>query len=167
MKEVWKDIKGYEGIYQVSNKGNIKSLNYNNTGKEKILKPKINKQGNLEVTLNKNNKHSYFMVNRLVIETFTNIKLNKNNIVMYKDNDKTNCSLHNMHLITRGKRQELTYDEDKRKRYKLEFYGEIKPIKEISKITGINSERIRNRINKLKWNIYEASEIPVGKVNKK
>jgi hypothetical protein len=163
MKEIWKDIIGYEGKYQVSNKGNIKSLNYNNTKQERVLKPKVNKQGNLEVTLNKNDKHHYCMVNRLVIETFSNTKLNKNDIVMYKDNDKTNCSIDNMYLITRGKRQELTYDEHKRNRYKYEFYGEIKPIKEISKITGIKPRNIRDRMRMLNWNIYEAGEIPVGR----
>ena len=36
-KENWKDIEGYEGIYQVSDRGRVKSLNYNHTGKEKIL----------------------------------------------------------------------------------------------------------------------------------
>lgn len=34
MEEVWKDIEGYEGLYQVSNLGNVKSLNYNKTKKE-------------------------------------------------------------------------------------------------------------------------------------
>ena len=38
MNEIWKDIKGYEGLYQVSNLGRVKSLNYNRTKKEKILK---------------------------------------------------------------------------------------------------------------------------------
>lgn len=40
-EEIWKDIKGYEGLYQVSNLGQVKSLNYNHTKQEKILKPKI------------------------------------------------------------------------------------------------------------------------------
>ena len=39
-KEVWKDIQGYEGKYQVSNLGNVKSLNYRGTGKERMLKTK-------------------------------------------------------------------------------------------------------------------------------
>ena len=38
--EVWKDIPDYEGLYQVSNLGRIKSLNFNKTGKEKIMKPR-------------------------------------------------------------------------------------------------------------------------------
>ena len=36
--EIWKDIKGYEGYYQISNLGKVKSLNYSRTGKEQILK---------------------------------------------------------------------------------------------------------------------------------
>ena len=35
MKEIWKDINGYEGLYQVSNLGRVKSLNYKRTKKKK------------------------------------------------------------------------------------------------------------------------------------
>ena len=38
-KEIWKDIPNYEGRYQASNLGRIKSLNFNGTGKEKIMRP--------------------------------------------------------------------------------------------------------------------------------
>ena len=162
MNEIWEDIKDYEGKYQLSTKGFVKSLNYNNTGKEKILKPKINKQGHLEVTLNKDNKHNYRMVARLMIDTFTNIKLDRNTIIMYKDDNKTNCELGNLYLITRGKRQELTYDNDKRYRLKYEYYGEILSIKEIAKRNKVKPKTIRNRISKLYWNIYEAAEIPIS-----
>lgn len=160
MKEIWKDIKNFEGKYQVSNTGKIKSLNYSNTGKERILIPKINKQGYLEVTLNKNNKHNYYMINRIVFQAFSNKILSKNDIIMYKDNDKTNCSLDNMYIITRGKRQEITYDTDKRYKPTYEFYGEKLSTKEIAKKNNIKPELIRNRMSKLYWNIYEAAEIP-------
>lgn len=157
--EIWAKIKSFEN-YMVSNKGHVKSLNYNNTGKEQILKPKINKHnGILEVTLSKNNKKYYRTVCRLVLETFLNIKFTKNDIIMYKDNDKTNCELENLYIITRGKRQEITYDLDHRYRPKYEYYGQILPTKEISKKIGIDSKTIRNRITKLYWNIYEC-EIP-------
>lgn len=53
MQEIFKDIDGYEGLYQVSNFGNIKSLKY---GKEKILKHCENRYGYLTVTLTKNKK---------------------------------------------------------------------------------------------------------------
>lgn len=55
--EIFKEIEGYEGLYQVSNLGNVKSLNYNRTGKEKVLKPTKNKKdGYLIVNLCKEGK---------------------------------------------------------------------------------------------------------------
>lgn len=165
--EIWRNIKGFENKYQVSNLGKIKSLKYNNTNKEKVLIPKINKQGHLEITLNKNNKHYYKMVNRVVLETFTNKKLTKNDIVMYKDKDKTNCSLDNLYLITRGQRQEITYNLDKRYRPKYEYYGKKLSTKEIAKMNKIKPEQIRERIKRLYWNIYEAAEIPISIYKKK
>ena len=164
--EVWLDIAEFEGKYQVSDQGHVMSLNFNNTGKPKILKPKINKQGHLEVTLNKNDKHHYRLVSRLVFETFTGMKLGKNDILMYHDKDKTNCALENLYLITRGDRQEITYDLDKRHRYKYEFYGEVLPIKEIAKRTGILPKQARDRIRKLRWSAYEC-EIPLAKMGRR
>lgn len=164
MKEVWRDIEGFENKYQISNTGKIKSLNFNNTKKSKILIPKVKKNnGLLEVTLNKNNVHHYFMLNRLVIKTFTDIKLNKNDVVMYKDKDKTNCSLDNLFIISRGKRQEITYDLDKRDRIKCEYYGKVLPLKEISKLNNnmITPRQIKQRF-RIHWNIYESAEIPVA-----
>jgi len=53
--EVFKDIPNYEGLYQVSNLGNIKSLNYRRTGKSRILKLTENSCGYLKVCLSKIN----------------------------------------------------------------------------------------------------------------
>lgn len=161
--EYWLDIEGFEGKYQVSNKGEVISLNYNNTKKPKILKPKVNKQGHLEVTLNKDNKHYYRLVSRLVFETFTGMKLTKNDILMYSDEDKTNCELLNLYLITRGERQELTYDLDRRFVPKHEFYDEKLTAKELSKRTGTKVEVINHRLNRLRWGVEEAAEVPVAK----
>lgn len=52
-EEIWKDIPEYEGLYQVSNYGRVKSLNYNRMGEERILKPFKNKFGYLLITLSK------------------------------------------------------------------------------------------------------------------
>ena len=70
MDEIWKDIKGYEGLYQVSNLGNIKSLNYNHTGNECILRLRKNNCGYFNVILYKNNKTKSHKVHRLVAEAF-------------------------------------------------------------------------------------------------
>lgn len=160
--EFWADIAGFEGKYQISTEGQVMSLNYNNTGEAKILKPYKDKQGHLEVTLNKNDKHYYRIVSRLVLETFLGIKLSRNDIIMYKDGDKTHCSLDNMFLITRGKRQEITYDLDRRYRPKYEYYGEELPTKEIAKRNNINPKTVRNRVRELYWNIYEARRNTCG-----
>ena len=68
--EIWKDIKGYEGLYQVSNMGRIKSLNYRRTGKEGIMTPSKNNDGYLIICLYKNKKTKTFLVHRLVAKHF-------------------------------------------------------------------------------------------------
>lgn len=70
MQEIWKNIKNYEN-YQISNLGRIKSLNYNNSGKTKILQITINKiNGYCRISLKKDNKYKCFSVHRLVAEMF-------------------------------------------------------------------------------------------------
>jgi len=74
MKEIWKDIPNYEGLYQASNYGQIKSLakKYGNNGyhKQRILKPGKDKDGYLHILLSKNNVRRYTTVHKLVLETF-------------------------------------------------------------------------------------------------
>ncbi len=162
----WKKINGFENKYLLSKQGKLESINYCNTNHNKILIPKKNKRnGILEITLSKENKKYYFSLARLMIETFYNIKLTKNDIVEYKDNNKDNCELDNLYVITRGKKQEKTYDNEKRYCPKYNYYGERLTTKEISKRNDIDPKNIRNRINKLYWNIYEAAEIPVAITN--
>ena len=69
-EEVWKPIKDYEGLYEISNLGRVKSLNYKKTGKEKILKNVENNYGYLMVGLTKNGKQKLFLVHTLVAEAF-------------------------------------------------------------------------------------------------
>lgn len=68
--EIWKDIKDYEGLYQVSNMGRVKSLNFHRTGKEKVLKPIPNIHGYLYVHLCYKIKTKAYKVHRLVAEAF-------------------------------------------------------------------------------------------------
>lgn len=70
MQEIWKDIVGYEGLYQVSSNGVIRSLNYRGTSKEKILKPRLSSSGYYQVTLFKNGERKDFNVHRLVAMAF-------------------------------------------------------------------------------------------------
>lgn len=66
MIEEWKDIKGYEGIYQVSSKGRIKSLKF---GKERLLKYAL-QDGYQRVKLCKDGKQKLHFIHRLVAEAF-------------------------------------------------------------------------------------------------
>lgn len=68
--EEWKPIEGYEGLYEVSNMGRVKSLGNDKSRKDKILFQYENKSGYLYVTLCKDNKLRSFRVHRLVATAF-------------------------------------------------------------------------------------------------
>lgn len=71
MKEIWKDIKGFENLYQVSNLGRIKSLgNKSNHKRDIIMKQTLNYKGYLQLCLRKDNKSYHFVVHRLVAGAF-------------------------------------------------------------------------------------------------
>lgn len=88
-EEIWKDIKDYEGLYQVSNWGRVKSLWF---GKEKILQPVKHKNGYLYVSLG---RKKIISIHRLVAEVFIP---NPNNLpqINHKDEDKTNNRVENI-----------------------------------------------------------------------
>lgn len=67
IKEIWKPVKGYEELYEVSDLGRVKSHWY---GREKILKPVKTKDGYLQVCLCRNGKVKRFLVHRLVATAF-------------------------------------------------------------------------------------------------
>ena len=95
----WKDIPGYEGLYQVSNLGEIKSLNYRNTGKEKILKLIKDKKGYFHVNLYKNGKLKNLQVHRLVAMAFIP-NHNNYNQVNHKDENTSNNAVENLEWCT-------------------------------------------------------------------
>lgn len=78
MEEIWRDINGYDGKYEISNKGRIKSLKGSRgQNRKKYLKPSINTAGYLRVDLSINGKRRKFYVHRLVGIAFINNKNNK------------------------------------------------------------------------------------------
>ena len=105
-KEIWENIPNYEGLYQVSNLGRIKSLarewNCGNTGgKNKhpdiIMKQYIDKKGYCTIDLWKNNIGKNFRVHRLILIVF----IGKSSLeVNHKDTNKINNKLENLEWVT-------------------------------------------------------------------
>ncbi len=105
MNEEWKDIIGYEGLYQVSNLGNVKSLpkvHYNQFGakityKEKLLKPIFQKKDKTyTVCLYKDKKPKIIAISRLVGLHFFDIPEDSRMVVAHLTKDKTNNSVSNL-----------------------------------------------------------------------
>lgn len=93
MQEIWKDIKGYEGLYQVSNLGNVLSLRTNKTLNS------FNNGGYLRVTLRLNWKGKNFLVHRLIAEAFIPNPENKP-CINHIDGNKQNNSISNLEWVT-------------------------------------------------------------------
>lgn len=74
--EEWRDVKGYEGLYQVSNLGRIKSLSNKSNHKETKILSLSKVQGYMHVALYKNSKQKIYKVHRLVAMAFLNNPLN-------------------------------------------------------------------------------------------
>lgn len=158
-KEIWKDIKGYEGLYQVSNLGNVKSLNYGRTCKERILIPCKKPNGYLNVELSKNCICKKFYVHRLVAKAFIE---NPDNLpqVNHIDENKLNNRVDNLEWCSYEYNNNYgTHNERMLKTRKLrnsknaerpvlqftkdcKFVNEYPSIREAARCTGINHSHI-------------------------
>ena len=155
MEEIWKDIKDFEGLYQVSNRGNVRSLdrtdNNNHFQKGHLLPLCNNRKGYKNVGLWKNNKQSMRQVHRLVGEAFIP---NPNNwpCINHKDekpsnNDVTNlewCTYeYNNNYGTKGKRVSDANSKSVIQYTKQgEFVAEYKSAREAKEKTGIDNGHI-------------------------
>ena len=77
MEEVWKDVKGFEGLYQVSNIGNVKRLISERVFAERLIGRTIDKYGYVKRVLSKNGKNNHFTEHRLVAIAFIDNPNNK------------------------------------------------------------------------------------------
>lgn len=161
-KEIWKDIPNYEGLYQISNLGNVKNIKTN------ICKSKnISNSGYYYVDLYKNNNRAKKNIHRLVAETFI---LNKNNYsdVNHIDGNKLNNCVNNLEWCTRSYNLKEAYRLKLRKPVKLKenknpnskiiiqydkngnFIKKWYSITKASEETGIYHTQIRRCCNKYK-----------------
>ena len=163
MEEIWKDIKGFEGIYQVSNLGRVKRVK---TGR--ILKSDMNSKGYLRVGLCKNSIKSNKRVHRLVAETFIPNPDNKSE-VNHIDENKTNNSLDNLEWMTtkeninHGTRNERVsipiITTNIKTGESTEFYG----ISECARQLGLNAGNItsvlKGRLKQTKGYTFKYKEV--------
>lgn len=116
--EIWKDIKDYEGYYQISSYGQVKSLLTN-----KILVGDTNSLGYRRVTLYAPIKKRFF-IHRLVALHFCK-DYQENLIVNHKDGDKTNNKVENLEWVTRSENDLHAYKNNLRKSYPCQFKYKI------------------------------------------
>lgn len=121
--EIWKDIIGYEGLYQISNKGRVKSLKKWCGNKhlskwikeESILKPTDNGNGYLIIGLRNQTKRKNFYIHRLVASYFLDNPENKK-CINHKDFNKQNNDVDNLEWISQ--KDNVLYSVDRMKHRK-------------------------------------------------
>lgn len=125
MAEIWKDIQGYEGYYQVSNMGRVRSVDrvvtqqgrgkaFDGHRKGKILKQREQNSGYYIVQLCKGGKYKAKTVHRIVAEEFLQKDIEKTD-VNHKDGDKKNNRADNLEWCSKSENLKHAYDVLKRK----------------------------------------------------
>lgn len=97
--ERWKDVKGYEGLYMVSDSGRVMSVGKKSNHKESIILKPSNSLGYRVVSLRKDNKAKIYKVHRLVANAFVDNPSNKKQ-VNHIDGDKANNNAYNLEWVT-------------------------------------------------------------------
>ena len=143
---IWKDVKGYEGIYEISNYGIIKNIKTN-----KIKKQSIDNVGYYVVSLCKNNISKLKRVHCIIAEAFIP---NPNNYpcVNHKDENKLNNDIENLEWCTKGynnrygSRVKRITEKKKKKIFQIDSNGivvkEWDSVKEAANTLGINGTQI-------------------------
>ena len=121
MRELWKSIKNYEGLYQASNLGKIKSCKRYGV-KERILNGEIDEWGYRRICLSKNKKTRKYKAHRLILEAFLPNK-DKTLQVNHKDGNKLNNNVNNLEWAEYSENTKHAYDNNLiKERRKSEYY---------------------------------------------
>nr|DAU05690.1 MAG TPA: homing endonuclease [Caudoviricetes sp.] len=121
MTEKWKDIAGFEGFYQVSNFGSVRTVTRNQWNgnswhlvRSRVIKPSVQNSGYLRLVLSANGTKKYKTVHRLVAEAFLDKPdVNENLVVNHKDENKLNNRADNLEWVTI--RENNTYNKRQEK----------------------------------------------------
>lgn len=146
MNEIWKPIQEYEGLYEISNTGKVKSLI-----KGRLLKPANHVKGYLFTTLTKDGKHSRFYIHRLVASAFLGSESSNKEVNHIDGNKKNNC-VENLEWCTGIENKEHAYRTGKRPtmaQVPVEMFSDsgvllnvFPSMNEAARVTGVHSGRI-------------------------
>lgn len=180
--EIWKDVVGYEGLYQVSNLGRVKRIKHTTKKlffSERIVNQYVNMNGYMMAPLSKDGKDKHKAVHRLVAQAFIP---NPDNLpfVNHKDENPLNNHVDNLEWCTakynsnygtikdrKSKNMTKAWTKRKEDGYKvitkrtvyLTYKGETHTIPEWSEILGIEADTIRTRYY-VGWDINDIFETP-------
>lgn len=143
MKEIWKPIKGYEGYYEVSNLGNLRSMErivkcngYPKQTKTSLLLPLIDRQGYYYIQLHKEGKVKTFKVHRLVAMAFLPND-NHYKYINHKDENKGNNCVENLEWCTA--KYNINYGTGIQRRVAKQMKAVVQFDKQGNKIARYNS----------------------------
>lgn len=173
MEEIWKDIKDYEGLYQVSNYGRVKSMERTVKGlkgnkkiKSRIMKESKNKFGYSRVSLYKLGKTKNFQIHRLVAQAFIPNPLELPQ-VNHIDGNKDNNSVNNLEWITNRDNVIHAYKNNLRETIKIDketlidlYVNKGLPCYKIAKMLNISQGTLRKNLkdNEIEIRSYQGSK---------
>ncbi len=151
MEEIWKDIKGYEGLYKVSNLGMVKSVRYNTN---KILSIIHNiKTGYNSVALCYNRKRETMYIHRAIAMAFIENPDNKPHI-NHKNGIKNDNSINNLEWVTSSENHKHKYDVLKYKQHRRKHTeDEVYKIREMYNNSSITQVKLVDIFNSNKTTI--------------
>ena len=153
--EVWKDIKGYEGLYQVSNFGEVKRVKSG-----LIRKATPNKEGYLNLSLHKEQRRGYFRINRLVAQAFISNPGNKPQ-VNHINGVKTDNRVENLEWATGSENIKHSFNKlnriihNRKKIRCIELNKIFDSINEAGDYFNCSMKNISNTLRKNKTDGYE------------
>lgn len=99
MAEKWKAVPGYEGRYEVSSRGRVRSLKRKRVPETRVLKPHVDKDGYEELSACKDGDVKYLKIHRLVYECFVG-PIPEGHFINHRDNCKFNNHIRNLETVT-------------------------------------------------------------------